>query len=161
MATMPTVIRHLLPFALLLGPCASLAADSICTSAERSVWECRAGKKQYAICASSHLDSSSGYMQYRVMKGGKPEFAYPTPAKHPKGVFRLELLPRGASLTFHNAAYQYTIYEPLIGPASVHVEKAGKSLADITCATATEGLTLTTTQTLLSQVGVYRPLGVP
>lgn len=119
------------------------------------------GSKLYAVCASADLGGTTGSMQYRVRKGATLEFVYPPQAKHPKGLFVLELLPRGASLYFQNGEFQYTIYEPLSGAASIDVARNGRALTTITCSAATDGLTLTTTQEFLSGAGVYNAAGKP
>lgn len=134
------------------------AAASLCTASEQAVWSCSAGKKRFAVCASGDLSGSTGYMQYRVMKGAILEFVYPSSQKHPKGLFTLEVLPRGASLGFRNGEYTYVIYEPLIGPATIDVSKSEGAVTTITCSSATDGLTLTPTQELLSRVGIYKEL---
>lgn len=157
---MHTTIKHLALLAGLLGFCGIVSAnDTLCALSEKVIWSCRAGQKRLAVCASSDLSSSTGYMQYRVMKGADLEFAYPSGLRHPRSLFLLSLLPRGASLTFRNGEYQYAIYEPLMGPATIDVARGERPLATITCATATDGLTLTTTQELLSRAGVYHAPG--
>jgi hypothetical protein len=138
---------------------AVLAKPSFCNQSELVLWSCSAGQKHYAVCASGDLSDSAGYLQYRVKKNASLEFVYPTKLKHPKDLFLLEILNRGASLTFQNGAYQYTIYEPLMGPATVSVAKNEQTLTTIICSTATDGLTLTTTQEFLSRVGVYKRSG--
>jgi hypothetical protein len=157
---MQTTIKHLALLTGLLAVCGAVSAsDAVCTSSEKVIWACNAGQQRFAVCASADLSSSTGYMQYRVMKGANLEFAYPSGPRHPRSLFLLSLLPRGASLTFRNGEYQYAIYEPLIGPATIDVARTERPLATITCASATDGLTLTTTQELLSQVGVYNASG--
>jgi hypothetical protein len=151
-------LRRMISFAiLLLLSDSAFAGGSLCTISENEIWTCAAGHKRYAVCASKDLSNSAGYIQYRVMKGGNLEFVYPAKLTHPKGLFVLETHGRYASLNFRNGEYRYTIYEPLIGPASIDAEKQGKSIGAVTCSSATEGLTLNSTLDLMSQVGVSAP----
>ncbi len=153
-----TALNYVLPFtfALLLSN-AAFAEGSLCTKSEQEIWACSAGHKRYAVCASNDLSASAGYMQYRVMKGGHLELIYPAKPSHPKGLFSLKTFGSSASLSFRNGEYQYTLYEPLAGPASIDVEKQGKSIGGFACASATEGLTLNSTLDLMSRVGVRDP----
>ena len=94
-------------------------------------------------------------MQYRVYQKAALEFAYPASHRHPRGLFKLSLLSKGAAMTFSNGGYQYEIYEPLAGSTEIAVTKARKKLADIRCSDFSDTLTLTSTQDFLATVGIY------
>ena len=119
------------------------------------MWSCQAGRKVYRLCASQDLGPTTGHLQYRVIRSGKIEFQYPSANAHPRGVFRLALLPRGASLSFTDAAHEYGIYEPLAGQTTIDVSKGGKGVASVTCTKSSDTLTLTSTQDLFKEIGIY------
>lgn len=139
----------------LLAFCVSGAAQDACTQSERQIWSCEANGKFYTLCASSDLGPQTGYMQYRVYQKAALEFAYPASHRHPRGLFKLSLLSKGAAMTFSNGGYQYEIYEPLAGSTEIAVTKARKKLADIRCSDFSDTLTLTSTQDFLATVGIY------
>lgn len=141
------------------GAVSAADADALCDPSERVIWSCSAGPRRLAVCASGELSSTTGYLQYRAGEGAGLDVTYPSKPVHPKGLFVLSLLPRGASLAFRNGDDHYAIHEPLIGSSTIDVVRAGRAVATITCAIATDGLTLTSTQEQLSRVGVYRAPG--
>lgn len=138
-----------------LGHSAAKAGGGACTTAEQEIWSCEYQDKFYTICASDDLGPQSGYMQYRVYQKATLEFAYPNTHKHPKGLFKLNLMPQGAAMRFSNDPYQYEIYEPLAGNTTISVTKTRKKLAHFSCRDFSDTLTLTSTQNFLATVGVY------
>lgn len=140
---------------LCLLPLNAIAQPSLCTREELTEWSCSAKGKIYSICSSKDLSATAGYMQYRAGKLSKTEFTFPEQLKHPKDIFRLNLLARGASFSFSNGAYEYNIYEPLGGPTLIDVSKGDNPLASITCSSATDTLTLTTTMNRFRLFGIY------
>ena len=144
--------------ALLLPLTATAQAQaSLCTKDEVTEWSCTAGRKVYSLCASRDLGPTSGTLQYRAgKKGSKPEFAYPDPATHPKGHFVLNIVSRGATLSFSNKGYTYDVYEPLTGQTVIDVSKGPTPLGSITCGAATETLTLTVVQNRYKALGVFQ-----
>lgn len=152
-------MRNLYPYllvALSLLPLSSIAQSSLCTQGEVTEWSCTAKGKIYSLCSSKNLSPTTGYMQYRAGTSSKTEFTFPEHSEQPKGYFRLGLLPRGARLTFSNAGYEYAIYEPLIGPTLIDVVKSQSPVALVTCSSATDTLTLTTTQERFRLLGIYQ-----
>jgi hypothetical protein len=152
-------MRNLHPYllvALSLLPLSSIAQTSLCTQGEVTEWSCKAKGKIYSLCSSKDLSPTTGYMQYRAGKSSETEFTFPEHLEHPKGYFRLGLAPRGAWLTFSNAGYEYFIYEPLIGPTLIDVVKSQSPVASVTCRSATDTLTLTTTQDRFRLLGIYQ-----
>jgi hypothetical protein len=88
------------------------------------------------------------------MKGEKIEFEYPSPPEHPRGLFRLIVGNRATGLLFANGGYEYEISESLAGRAMIDVSKDQQSIASITCTTASDTLTLTTTQQKFKEIGL-------
>jgi hypothetical protein len=140
--------------ALTAAPGPSPPGTSLCESAELAIWSCSTTRRSYSVCASSDLDSSSGYMQYRAGTRSAIEFRYPETLRHPRGVFVFSILGNGASLSFENGGFQYLIHEPLLSGATITVSRAGRERATVRCATSTETLTLTTTINQLRAVGI-------
>lgn len=139
----------------LLVHTAALAGLGACTTAERDIWSCEANGKFYTICASNDLGPDTGYMQYRVYQRATQEFAYPATPQHPKGLFKLNLLPRGAALQFKNEAYVYVISEPLAGATKISVRKGSQHLASVNCTDYSDTLTLTSTLNFFATLGIY------
>lgn len=131
------------------------AGPDACTQTERQVWYCEANGKFYTLCASQDLGPNKGYLQYRAYKGATQEFAYPSAPRHPFGLFKLDLLPRGAALRFKYGAYDYEIHEPLAGSTEILVSKNRKTLARLSCSDYMDSLTLTSTQDFFSRIGIY------
>lgn len=138
-----------------LGHAATEASANACTTAEQEIWSCEYQDKFYTICASNDLGPHSGYMQYRVYQKATQEFAYPASHQHPRGLFKLKLMPKGAAMSFSNGAYAYEIYEPLAGDTEIWVSKGRKRLANLSCRESSNTLTLTRTQNFLATVGIY------
>lgn len=159
---MPYLLRPLLLTApALLLPLAATAQvqaqPSLCTKDEVTEWSCTAGRKVYSLCASRDLGPTSGTLQYRAgKKGSKPELAFPDPATHPKGHFVLNIVSRGATLSFSNKGYTYYVYEPLAGQTVIDVSKGDTPIGSITCGNATDTLTLTSTQNRFKTLGVFQ-----
>ena len=150
--------RQLLALTALLlgmGHAANEASANACTTAEQEIWSCEYQDKFYTICASNDLGPRSGYMQYRVYQKATQEFAYPGSYQHPKGLFKLKLMPKGAAMSFSNGAYAYEIYEPLAGDTEILVSKGRKRLANLSCRESSNTLTLTGIQNFLATVGIY------
>ena len=141
--------------ALLLGLGHSTAGASACTTAEQDIWSCEYQDKFYTICASNDLGPHSGYMQYRVYQKATQELAYPASHQHPRGLFKLKFMPKGAAMSFSNGAYAYEIYEPLAGNTEILVSKGRKRLANLSCRESSNTLTLTSIQNFLATVGIY------
>lgn len=135
----------------------AIAQPSLCTPGETVEWSCTAKKKTYALCASKDLDANTGYMQYRAGTASKTEFVFPEQRVHPKGNFRLALQAKGVVFSFSNAGYEYAIHEPLAGATHIDVANSqGTQVADVTCSSATDTLTLTTTMERFERLGIYR-----
>ena len=135
----------------------AIAQSSLCTPTETTEWSCTAKRKIYSLCASKDLGAAAGYMQYRAGSASKTEFVFPERLAHPKGNFRLVLQAKGVMFSFSNAGYEYAIYEPLAG--STHIDVAngqGTQVADVTCNSATDTLTLTSTMERYERLGIYR-----
>ena len=153
-------LRHAMPWffaglATLLIQGQAMAVGNACTTSETQLWACEANGKLYTICTSRDLGPQTGTMQYRVYQGATLEFAYPAKTSHPRGLFQLSLMPRGAQMRFKNGAYEYRIAEPLAGSTEISVNKGSKNLARFNCADFTDTLTETSTQDFLATVGVY------
>lgn len=143
--------------ALSLLHLSAIAEPSLCTPGETTEWSCTAKRKTYALCASKDLGAETGYMQYRAGRGSKAEFVFPERREHPKGNFRLVLQAKGVMFSFSSAGYEYAIYEPLAGATHIDVANSqGAHVADVTCDSATDTLTLTTTMQRFERLGIYR-----
>lgn len=143
---MKTALMHkslkLVPFALaFLSISASATVKTLCEANENNVWSCQAGKKIYSLCASKNLARATGYLQYRAGTSKSIELKYPAALTHPKGFFEFDLLAHGASITFSNGGYSYSIYEDLKDGTVIKVEKSQKLLATIRCDDSTYSLT--------------------
>lgn len=129
---------------------------SLCDSHEHTLWSCQSRSKIYSVCASQNLKETTGYLQYRAGTEKDIAFRFPDKALHPNGYFEFELLARGASLSFSNGDYTYSILESLMGESTIEVEKAGRLLSTVTCQAWTDSLTLTETINLFDRLGIRR-----
>lgn len=135
----------------------AMAQQSLCTPGEITEWSCAAKKKIYSLCSSRDLGANTGYMQYRAGTASKTEFLFPERLAHPKEKFRLSLQAKGVMFSFSNAGYEYAIHEPLAGATHIDVVNSqGAQVADVTCSSATDTLTLTTTMERFERLGIYR-----
>ena len=152
--------RHAMPrffagLAALLIQGQAMAVGNACTTSETQLWACEANGKLYTICTSKDLGPQTGTMQYRVYQRALLEFAYPAQPSHPRGLFKLSLMPRGAAMSFRNGAYEYRIAEPLTASTEISVRKGSRTIASFDCADFTDTLTETSTLNFLAIVGVY------
>ncbi len=133
------------------------AAPSHCSAKEESLWSCSSKKKIYEICVSKDLGIKQGYMQYRAGQPGKPaELVFPTQLVPPKGLFKVDMLPRGVMLSFTHQKELYEINEPLSGSTTISAAKEGQnSSVAVTCDTASDTLTLTPTLNRFKSLGIY------
>lgn len=135
----------------------AMAQPSLCAPNEVTEWSCAAKKKIYSLCSSKDLGANAGYMQYRAGNASKTEFVFPERQAHPKGNFRLDLQAKGVVLSFSNAGYEYAIYESVEGSTLIDVTKSqGAQVAAVTCNSATDTLTLTSTMKRFELLGIYR-----
>ena len=66
-------------------------------------------------------------------------------------------LCRFSACGFSNAGYEYAIHEPLAGATHIDAtDSQGTHVADVTCNSATDTLTLTTTMKRFERLGIYR-----
>jgi len=148
------ICRQLLFAMLASATVGAWAGSSLCAPEERTVWECPASKKTYALCASSDLGANSGYLQYRAGARGQVEFTVPSAKRHPKGHFLYTNHWRFARLTFENGAYAYEVEEQLVGPTSVRVRRAGKLASEFQCSNASRTLMDTEVIRMFAEAGV-------
>lgn len=145
----------LVPFALaFLSLTASATVKTLCEANENNVWSCQAGKKIYSLCASKNLARATGYLQYRAGTSKSIDLRYPAGLTHPKNFFEFSLLAHGASVSFSNGGYSYSISEDLKDGTVINVEKSQKLLATIKCSEATNSLTENSTIDLLTAAGI-------
>jgi hypothetical protein len=138
-----------LPFALADDP-------SHCASHEEIIWSCSSKSKTYEVCASKNLSATSGYMQYRAGRVGKPEFIFPSELVSPRGLFHYQLLAQGAQLSFKHGQYQYDLTEPLKGNAAIWVSKGDENTwLAVNCQKWSDTLTLTSTLDRFKSIGIY------
>lgn len=147
-------IRHLLLALAASWTAGASAGSSLCLLHERTLWECPAPKKAYALCASPDLAASSGYLQYRAGAGGSAEFSFPSDKRHPRGHFRYTNYGRFARLTFENGAYAYEIEEQLVGPTTIRVTRGGRLAGEFDCSSASRTLMDTEVMRMFSLAGV-------
>ena len=150
-----TLLPLIAGLAALLAQSHALAVGNACTTSEKQLWACEANGKLYTICTSKDLGPQTGTMQYRVYQRALLEFAYPAQPSHPRGLFKLSLMPRGAAMSFRNGAYEYRIAEPLTASTEISVRKGSRTIASFDCADFTDTLTETSTLNFLATVGVY------
>lgn len=143
---------------LCLLPINALTQPSLCKQDEVTDWSCTAKTKIYSVCSSKNLGAATGYMQYRAGKSTKIEFNFPEKLQHPRNIFQSDMLPRGVSLSFSNGEYKYTITESLSGLTMIDVSKAQKTLATISCDSATDSLTLTETINRFKTSGIDKEI---
>ena len=139
-------------------PCttSALAEPSLCSPNEVTEWSCSAKGEVHSLCASRDLGPTTGYLQYRARTREGVVSVFPDPARHPEGLFRLRLAPRGASLRFAIGDREYWIHEPLMGSTSIQVLEAGRSTGVVTCDWSTDTLTLTDTQNRFHRIGIFQ-----
>lgn len=88
----------------------------LCLKEEKILFSCRVGAKIAALCGSSDLTSTTGYLQYRFGKTKhEPELIFPKSKTHPKNHFRYSEGVGGgrgsmSNLQFEVGAYTYTVY---------------------------------------------------
>lgn len=118
----------------------ALAADSLCTKAEETVFSCNLDHKVVSVCASKPLTTQSGYLQYRFGAVAKPELTFPKTNVLPKSVIQARTLMfaggGGAYLRFNSGATSYIVYSA-IGKwgtkDGIAVERQGKTVAHFEC----------------------------
>lgn len=119
-----------------------MAAPSLCSKDEKIIFSCSTSKtKIVSLCASSSLNTTSGYLQYRFGKQGqRPELIYPEVPAHPSTYFEGGTLAYagggGTYLRFNRSQYSYTAFSG-IGrgweKAGLSIEKSGKQIANLSC----------------------------
>lgn len=135
-------------FAPMLAPAASAApagkpSASLCDpAAEETVFQCRAGKKLVAVCASQNWSHAKGFLQYRYGTPGAVELRIPESASTPpEASARVGTITLsgggGAMLRFKSGDYNYTVFSvtsaSLGDKAGVLVEAHGKRVASVKC----------------------------
>lgn len=124
-----------------LAASGAVAAPAACAPEERTVFDCEAGARRIAVCASADLASTGGLLQYRFGRPGAPELAYPAPGDDWRAVTQGGTLTfaggGGAFLAFERGAYRYVVYTA-IGRgwgerAGVAVERGGRRIAQVRC----------------------------
>jgi hypothetical protein len=91
-------------------------AQSLCTTAEKSLFSCEIGRKVLSVCASKDLDENKGTLQYRYGTTDKLDLAYPEKAEHPKKHFTVNRLYSSAEgslileLEFKRGTTTYTVF---------------------------------------------------
>ena len=117
-----------------LGVSVAHASESHCAISEKTVFNCKAGKKIISVC------SVGGEPQYRFGRLGSPELRLPkTPGEAGLVSYGTIMLVGGGGdyLRFVNAKTEYVVYSASIkGGADkegVAVEKDGKRLANAAC----------------------------
>ncbi|MBS0344820.1 MAG: hypothetical protein JSR69_00020 [Proteobacteria bacterium] len=136
------------------GDAAMADVKTLCHGTERTVWSCRAGLRQYSLCASRNLGEEEGYLQYRAGRPSRLEFRFPRTLMHPRGYFTFGLLAHGVSLAFERGAYRYEITEDLKGDTSILVRLPQGRTVSIDCADATQTLTENATIDLFKSAGL-------
>ncbi len=147
--------RILVLAAALPGTTVALAEPSLCTRDEVTEWSCSVKEAVHSLCASRDLGPRSGYLQYRARTREGMASVFPDPPRHPAGLFRLRLAPRGASLRFTIGGREHWIHEPLAGSTSIEVLEAGRSSGVLDCDWSTDTLTLTATQNRFRRIGIF------
>lgn len=119
------------------------ASNDLCEKSELTLFSCKAGKKEVALCASNDFSKTSGYVQYRVKAKGKVEFEYPNAKAYPGGLFYVDTLLWASDdeqqVFFQNGEYTYLIYDRSFKPgpkdatAGVFVFRKGKHLGGLDC----------------------------
>ena len=116
---------------------AAYAEATLCKKNEIAVWSCKTKKKMYSLCASSDLNTNSGYMQYRAGQQGKISFRYPEKLQHPRGIFTPDYSARDGRFSFTNGSYEYEITDLLIGSTTIYINsKQDRKAAQIDCSRA-------------------------
>lgn len=119
-----------------------VAAEPVaCAPTERTLFSCRTGSKQVAVCASPELAETGGVVQYRFGRPGAAELVYPAMGADWRTVTRSGGLMfsggGGAFLAFTNERYRYVVYSAVGrgwgSRAGVVVEQAGKRIASLAC----------------------------
>jgi hypothetical protein len=141
--------------AALMQPALACGRAHLCTGNEQVLWSCSAQKQVHSLCASADLSTSDGYLQYRAGTTTKAAtFSFPAKRVHPKGHFTAATLPRGVSLSFTHEGRGYWIGESIGSPTTIEVTAEGKPAHVITCRSATETLSLTTTISRFRSIGI-------
>jgi hypothetical protein len=122
--------------------CPVLAADTLCSKDEQTVFACTLGKNIVSVCASDDLSPTHGYVQYRFGPKNSPALSLPasTQISSRASIQARTLMFAGGGgeyMRFLNGRYQYIVYTA-IGKGwgtkdGVAVEKDGKSLAHLIC----------------------------
>jgi hypothetical protein len=126
-----------------LAPIDARAETGLCPAPERALFSCAIGAKEVAVCASGDLAQTTGTIQYRFGRPSRVELAYPPAGGDWRAVTRSGTLAfsggGGAFLAFERPPYRYVVYTAIGqgwgSKAGVVVEKSGKRIANLKCAT--------------------------
>lgn len=118
-----------------------MPASAACAERERTVFACRSGEKQIALCEITASGERPAALHYRIGRtGSPPEMVYPAAG---------DLVPAfstgvktlagggGAWIEFSRASYRYVVFSFWLQgsgeTAGVAVEQAGKRQATLRC----------------------------
>jgi hypothetical protein len=104
-----------LPSLLLTMPSCFADTKTHCTSEETVVFSCPVSKQKVAsICKSKELSETTGYLQYRFGKLGKPEIMFPPQTERPGKYVKYKRViysgGGGSYFRFNNPPYTYAVH---------------------------------------------------
>lgn len=150
--------------ALVLTLSGSVAAlgetPSLCLPKEQKLFVCRLKKKLFSLCALRASAEKVTHVKYRAGKAGAVELELPNQEASPSKFFRSVPLPRGNSVTFQNADFEYTLTSSIEGRNEISVEKGQRTVASISCEPLQgddADLTMNAVMTTLKLAGITPP----
>lgn len=138
---------------------ADFSSSRLCTPKEVTLWTCTARHKTFSLCAQGGAVNSDSYIQYRVQdRQGRMVLRYPDPLRAPRSAFAYAYSANGdAEVDFSIGAYSYSLVDPLRGVSLLFVDKAGKTVAHLTCDQGNQSLQLNDTIAFMRALGVPAP----
>lgn len=133
------------------------SSSPLCSKEEITLWSCETSSKTYSLCSSTHIDKTTGYIQYRVSRNGHTIFTFPNTKIPPVGLFSFQSYANGnASLDFSNGGYDYSLIDPLREESAIFViNKNTQRQSQVSCNGGNQTLQLNYTLRLMFDSGVW------
>jgi hypothetical protein len=128
-------IAFYLSMLFLISANSKAETKNLCSNTEVVYFSCETGKKIISLCSSSKVERTP-YMEYRYGTNKKVELKYRGFSAPNYGFYRTEILYASNSskiIWFKNQDTNYLLNLPMRGGPILHVEKEGKTIAELSC----------------------------